>query len=154
MRILGCVLYPRFGFGLGLGLGSVGAGFPRQRLFGARRYREGCRRWRVERTRILFNVNHELNDDYIYKSCACAVCFFYFAITFRFSNALLCSSHRSWLSVGRDALLLSRLTRTVQVTSRCNIIDTTIRMLGIPIVSYALFFPYTQDNWWIHEAFL
>ena len=56
MRFLGCVLYPRFGFDFGFGLGSVGAGFPRQRLFGARRYREGWRRWSVERTRILFNV--------------------------------------------------------------------------------------------------
>jgi len=39
LRFLGCVLYPRFRFGFGLG--SVGAVFPRQRLFGARWYREG-----------------------------------------------------------------------------------------------------------------
>ena len=58
LRFLGCVLYPRFrfGFGFGFGLGSVGAVFPRQRLFGARWYREGWKRWSVKRTLVLFNV--------------------------------------------------------------------------------------------------
>ena len=54
LRFLGCVLYPRFGFGFGFG--SVGAVFPRQRLFGARWYREGWKRWSVQRTLVLFNV--------------------------------------------------------------------------------------------------